>query len=223
MSPAGTPVRVSASSRRVSGDSGIRSSRATASSLSPREISSSASTVDGRGVVALDLECCQERRLVAERDERVDLGLFSGRDQALNEFLDRLLWLCAHEPVDNFAVDHRINRRNRLHLECGGHRLIGVYINLGQLDRAVGLCHHTLDNRTELLARAAPRSPQVDHHRDGLGPLHDGSFECRVCYVSHDSVNVPGRQIIPSKRSRFDRGRRRVLQCNMSTTEQGRR
>lgn len=164
-------------------------------------------------MVTLYFERGPQRYLIAGRYQLIQLALLGRGNQPLHEFTDGLLGLGAHEAVDNLGVDHGIDGRNRLHLERGRHRRVGIDIDLGQLNRAVGLSYDPFDDRPQLFARTAPRCPQVNDHGDGSRALHDVGFECRIGYISHDPVNVLRTPIIPSIGSRFARTLPHVIQC----------
>jgi hypothetical protein len=96
-------------------------------------------------------------------------GRRSGRARAAGQIVDEGLHLAfrqgAHEPVDRLAVHEGIDRRDGLDAHLLGEGLVLVDIDLDQPDRAAGGLDHFLDRRAELLARPAPRRPEVDDDR----------------------------------------------------------
>ena len=88
------------------------------------------------------------------------------------ELLDELLHLAfryrAHKPIDRLAVFERINRRDGLHTKLHSQRLVLVNVDLYQLHFPGVLLHQLFDDRRELLARATPRRPEIDNHRNSF-------------------------------------------------------
>jgi len=178
---------------------------------------------DRAWVVTLDIERGAQRTFVAGRHQLVDLTFLRTGHEPLHELTHGLLGLGPHESVDHFAIDHRVDRRDRLHLECRSHLGIGIDINLGQLDCSLSLGDNALDHRSQLFAGPTPGSPEVDHHGDGSRPLHNCSFKCRIGYICHDPLNVTRTPIIPSITSQFAQTPSGVLQCRHVDRQAGRR
>ena len=121
---------------RVSAVSGIRASRPSASWRSPSSLlghQQRGQGQHGRLVGRLQLEGLAQRRLVAGRDQPVDLG--RRRDQAGDPLAHGRLGQGADEAVDDLAVPDGVHRRDGLHLEGRGHPGVGVDVDLDQLDR----------------------------------------------------------------------------------------
>ncbi len=93
--------------------------------------------------------------------------------------------LGAHEPVDHLAINHRVHRGYRLHLERLTDTRVGINVDLGQLYRSVGFGDDLFEDGSELFARPAPLGPKVDNNRNGLGPFDHVDLECCVSYISH--------------------------------------
>ncbi|MBQ88564.1 MAG: hypothetical protein CL433_06965 [Acidimicrobiaceae bacterium] len=71
-------------------------------------------------------------------------------------------------------------------------RRVGVNVDLGQLNATVGLADHFFKDRTKRLARTAPLSPEVDDHRDLVGPLNDIGLKRCISYISHRDAQRSG-------------------------------
>ena len=132
--------RASASSRRVSGVSGIRPSRVTASSVSPRAMSRAA-----RAGMATGWSGSSSRARRSGSSAPASAPAAASRSASdwagarpLDERPDRGLGLGADELVDHRAVPDGEHGRDRLDLEAGRHRRVLVDVDLDQLDRAVG-------------------------------------------------------------------------------------
>ena len=191
--PRRRPTRASAATRRVSADSGMRSSRASASAVeasSPRPTSSSAraTTASGWPARARAPAAATPRRPRPGACRRV-LGL--GGQQPGHELAHRRLGLGADEPVDHLAVAQGVHGRDALHLEGLGGLAVGVDVDLGQHDLAVGLVDHLLEDRAERLAGTAPLRPEVDDHGDRLRPLDHLGGERGVGDVDGHARNLP--------------------------------
>ena len=93
--------------------------------------------------------------------------------QALQEGNDLTFRDCPHEAVGGLAVDEGDHRRNRLdaHLARQGRVLVDVHLD--ELDLALRGADRFFEHRAELLARPAPRRPEIDQHRLALGFLDD--------------------------------------------------
>ncbi len=115
--------------------------------------------------------------LVACLEQLPDRDLLLGRQQRVDELLDGVLRVGAHEAVDDCAVLDGVHGRDRLHLERLAQAGVLVDVHLDQHDLAVGLVDDLLDDRPEGLARAAPRRPEVDDDRDLRGLVDDVGLE----------------------------------------------
>jgi len=96
-------------------------------------------------------------------DRRLAASAALGRE-IVDELLELALGLAADEAVDRLAVREAVDGGDRLDAELGGELLVLVDVDLDQLDLAAGLLDRLLQRRGELLARPAPRRPEVDDH-----------------------------------------------------------
>ena len=116
-----------------------------------------------------DVICTFGDELVYDRTE----ALLGDHDQLVQHLADVGLVLGALEQRDELARHHRHDGRNALDAELLGDQLVGVDVDLGEDDPAGVLLGQALQDRAELLARAAPLGPEVDHHRHLGRALHD--------------------------------------------------
>ena len=93
--------------------------------------------------------------------------------QPLEEGGDLALRQRPHEAVGRLAVDEGDHGRDRLDAHLAGDRGVLVDIHLDELDLALGRFDGLFEDGRELLARAAPRRPEIDQHRLALGFLDD--------------------------------------------------
>jgi hypothetical protein len=97
---------------------------------------------------------------------------FFAADRALGQAIEERDHLAfgerAHEAVGRLAVDEGDHRRDRLDAHLARNRRMLVDVHLDQLDLALGRLDHLLQHGRELLARPAPRRPEVDQHRLAL-------------------------------------------------------
>ena len=84
--------------------------------------------------------------------------------QALDERLDGAFGLRALETVERAAVAEGIDGGDRLDAQLVGQRLVLVDIDLDELDLAPVRTDDLLEQWCELLARPAPRRPEIDQH-----------------------------------------------------------
>lgn len=143
-------------------------------------------------VVGLEGVGLVERGNIADFEQPLYLVLLLGGRQLLDELAYLCLTLGTHEPVDNLAVDHGVHGRDRLDPEGLSDRRVGVNVDLGKLNGTVGLADHLVEDRTECLARTAPLSPEINDHRDLVGPLDDIGFERCISYISHRDAQRSG-------------------------------
>lgn len=143
-------------------------------------------------VIGLEGVGLVERRHITDFEEPLDLVLLFGGHQLLDELANLRLALGPHEPIDDLTVDHGVHGRNRLDPEGLRDRRVGVDVDLGQLNATVGLADHLVEDRTERLARPTPLSPEVDDHRDLVGPLDDIGLERCISYISHRDAQRSG-------------------------------
>ena len=85
--------------------------------------------------------------------------------QPRDEIVDLALGQRAGEAVDGFALGERVNRRDRLDAEGLGELRVFVDVDLDQPHLAARTLHRLFQRWAELLARAAPRRPEVDDDR----------------------------------------------------------
>ena len=124
----------------------------------------------------VDLERPAQRRLVAPGGQLVRLG----RHQARDEALDHQRRLRAGELVDHLAVAERLDGREAADAVAGGGRLVGLRVELGELDLARMGVHRLLDDGREHVAGLAPIGPEVHEHRDLRGALQHALLEVGV-------------------------------------------
>ena len=75
---------------------------------------------------------------------------------------------------DRLALEHRIDRGDRAHLELRGDELLLVDIELGQHHALVGIFGgDLLEHRGQRLARPAPFGPEIEDHEAGPRGLDD--------------------------------------------------
>src|SRR6266542_2714971 len=115
-----------------------------------------------------------------------DVGL--ARQQRLDELLDHLRRLRADELVDQPAVRDRLDRGNALHPEGGGELRRLVDVDPRQLPGPVAGHDRPLQQRPERAARRAPAGPEVDDHRDLVGPLYDLGLEIGLGHVVNQLI-----------------------------------
>src|SRR5262245_35886233 len=97
------------------------------------------------------------------------LGGFGGRtvlfDRLVEEAADHGGWVGADEADHGLAVPEDDDRGEALDAVLGGERLLGVDVDLGELDLAFALGGLGLDRGAEHAAGPAPGGPEVDHDR----------------------------------------------------------
>ena len=114
-----------------------------------------------------------QRRLVAELHERVGLG----REQRVEELVDRGRRLRADELGRDLAVAERLDRRDPLDPERPRESGVGVDVDLGQLELPGPGGGGALEHGPELPARSAPLRPEVDDHGNGVRAVDDRGLE----------------------------------------------
>src|SRR6266576_2452924 len=93
------------------------------------------------------------------------LSFGTGATQALDELLDLAFRLRADKPVDRPAVLEGIDRRDRLDAHLLRDLGVLVDVELDHTHRTVGRAHDFFEDRPQLLARPAPRRPEIDDDR----------------------------------------------------------
>ena len=91
------------------------------------------------------------------------------------------------ETVSDLAGHDRHDHRDALHLQGGAQLRIGVDVDLGEHERAVGFGGELLQDRPELLAGPAPLGPQVENDGHGARAGDDLSVERLVGDVEDES------------------------------------
>ena len=133
---------------------------------------------DDRGFVAgIDTEHRLQTLLVPLRQQIGDDFVLSGRQQHVDVLLHDVLGLGALEHGHRSTIRHGEHRGNRLHPEGLSDTGVLVDVHLRQNDLAVRGRDDAFDDRTEGLARLAPRGPQIDDHRNGHGTRQNVVFE----------------------------------------------
>jgi hypothetical protein len=126
------------------------------------------------------------QHLLAHCDQRFDLGLRSGAFRFYLELCEQLVerprqlafGAVAGEVGDGLAAVDRIDGRNRLNPELRREELVGIDVDLRQLDALVGIVSRDLvEDRRELLARAAPLGPEVEDDERRHRRLDDVALE----------------------------------------------
>jgi len=128
---------------------------------------------------------------------------------ALRQFLDEGLDLAfrhrAHETIDRLAVDEGDHGWDRLNAHLAGNLRVLVDVHLDEFDLAFRAAHRVFEDRAELLARPAPRRPEIDHDRLALGflqhILHEGlcgGILDEVAAVRGSGIGVKHRHVQPS-------------------------
>ena len=121
----------------------------------------------GVGAVGLELERAPQVVLAAGGDQPVGLG----GQQAVEELRDLRGRLRADELVDDLAVAEGLDRRDALDAEGVGDLLVGVGVELGEVEVRLALADLVLEHRRELAAGPAPGGPEVDHDGHVVGAL----------------------------------------------------
>src|SRR4029079_16068944 len=95
----------------------------------------------------------------------------------VEEALDRGGRLRAGELGHDEAVLERLDRRDARDAESGGYVLVGVGVDLDQVDLPVTRRDRLLKHGRELPAGAAPLGPEVHDHRGRARALDDVTLE----------------------------------------------
>lgn len=109
----------------------------------------------------------------------------------LEEFVERgsdlLLRYGSLEQRDDLTAYHRVDRWDRLHLECGGDLLLGVHVHFREDPTSCVFSGKPLEDGRQLFARPAPGGPKIDHDRDGHRSIEDLLLESLRGDVDDDS------------------------------------
>ncbi len=141
---------------------------------------------------------------IASASAMASLQALLGRRRSAGEGGDELAQLAfrqgAHEAVDRPAVLEGVDRGDRLDAHLRRQLLVLVDVDLDQADAALLLAHDLFQRRAELLARAAPRRPEIDDHRRGERGVDD---------ILHEGggrgIRSPGRPPQRARRARRPR------------------
>ena len=122
------------------------------------------------------------QHLLAHRDQRREFGLgVAGlaldrqlREQLIEHRLHLRFGPRAGQIGGELALEHRIDGRDRSHLELRGDELVLVGVDLGQHDALVGIIGRDFfQHRRQRLARPAPFRPEIDDDELGHRRLDD--------------------------------------------------
>jgi hypothetical protein len=129
----------------------------------------------------------QQRRHVLRRLLAQGAGLHRQLRQDLVEILLQLRFAARLGQVGHrLALEHRIDRGDRAHLELGGDELFLVHVHLGQDHALVGIFGGDLfQHRGQRLARAAPFRPEIEDDELGHRRFDDSLAEAvhRLLFV----------------------------------------
>ncbi len=101
----------------------------------------------------------------------VDHPVGLGGEDGVDELADLRLGHRPHELPDRFAVAKGDHGGDALHPELLGELLVGVDVDLHQLERAAVLAGDLLERRAQDPAGSAPGGPEVDDDRDLVAAL----------------------------------------------------
>src|SRR6056297_74935 len=101
-------------------------------------------------------------------------------DAAFDPVLQRGLGGGAGAVRDHLAILEDEQRRDAADAHGGGGVRVAVNVDLGDLDLAAHFFGQFFEGRTDLLARATPFGPEIDH--DGNVGVLNFCVECLVCY-----------------------------------------
>ena len=135
-------------------------------------------------MAGIDVERLAQRLLVASRGELVRRR----GDERVQELLDARRWDRSGELSGELAVLERLHGRDAAHVEARGEALVGVDVDLREIDLAFTLSHRGFERRPELPAGAAPLGPEVDDHRDFPGALDHLGHEVGFGHVSDQTA-----------------------------------
>ena len=91
--------------------------------------------------------------------------------------------MSAYEAGDGLTAAEDGDRGDALDPVLHGEHLLGLHVDLGELELALALGHLGLDGRTEDAARSAPGGPEVDDDRDLVRALDHLALEALRGYV----------------------------------------
>ncbi len=109
-----------------------------------------------------------------------------GGEDPLDPLANRRFGECTRERVGDLAVTERDDHRYPLHAKLGGKLLIGVDVDLDELERTDGFRRDLLEDRPEDLTRLAPSSPEVHDYRNLTAALQHVLGEIGGVDVLHE-------------------------------------
>lgn len=148
---------------------------------------------DGRArVPRILLEGGAQRLLVARGSELVGLG----GHELVEEALDLGRRDGAHELAGDLAVTEDLHGGNAPYAERGREHLVGVHVNLGELDRAAARANGLLERWAELPAGPAPFGPEVHDDGDLARAVDDPLLEIGLGDVEDHESEVSQRRAL---------------------------
>ena len=131
------------------------------------------------------------QRLLGGCQHGGDIRLGVLADEPVDEGADGALRLRAHEAVERTAIAEGIDRRQRLHAQLPGDARVLVDVDLHEPHLAAVALDDLLEHRRQLLARPAPRRPEVDDDRHVARGLDDVLGKARRRRVLDDVGACP--------------------------------
>ena len=86
---------------------------------------------------------------------------------------NRRLGKRTRERIGDLAVPERNDHRDALHAVLGGELLIGVDVDLDEVESAAGVRRDLLEDRSENLTRLTPGGPEIHDNRHFPAALQD--------------------------------------------------
>ena len=130
----------------------------------------------------IEVESASQRGFVVGIGEAVGFG----RREAVEERLDLGRRNGAGELRGDLTVLEGLDGGDSLYTELRSERLVGVDVDLGQVDLAAALAGLGLERRAELTAGAAPLGPEVDDDRHLVGAVEHVPLEGGLAdFVNH--------------------------------------
>jgi pimeloyl-ACP methyl ester carboxylesterase len=133
----------------------------------------------GLGPRRLELDSATQRSLVTGGGEPLCLG----GNERIEKRLDRRSRLCADELCDELAVAKGLDRGNALDVERTRKLGVGIGVDLGEDDFLLARGSRRLEQRSELLAGATPRRPEVNDNRHLARALDHLALEAELANV----------------------------------------
>ena len=129
---------------------------------------------------------------------------------------------CAREAVDRLAVLERVNGRDRLDAQLAGNFLVLVDVHLDETHGALGFRNDLFERGSELLARPAPRRPEIDNHGNvprrfqhiGREGFQRNVFDKRARRAGGRCVRHGGRRAGHGPACGTDQGHSKSFQCS---------